>query len=149
MASSLNQVATNNTITWTSSAQICNVYNGSKTVKIGTGAQSGSSYSSTIPASYMNSSAGPQTYEIKCYDPTAYPASDLTADTDPHTGWQAYPANLGAPTCATGTSWNGTACVAPSGNLQANPTTCTIAIGASSCSTNLSWTTANAIGTEA
>lgn len=44
--------------------------------------------------------------------------------------------------CASGTSWNGTICVAtPSGTLTA--TNCSIPLGANRCNTSLNWTTTN------
>jgi len=48
--------------------------------------------------------------------------------------------------CITGTTWNGTVCAAPltmSGTLSANPNSCTIASGASSCTSTLSWSVTN------
>ena len=49
--------------------------------------------------------------------------------------------------CASGTSWNGSACVAPSGNITAS--NCTIVSGGSSCNSNLIWDTTYPIGTSA
>ena len=50
------------------------------------------------------------------------------------------------PECATGTAWNGSVCAAntPSGSLTLSPMSCTIAVGASTCSTvYATWTTSN------
>jgi hypothetical protein len=47
-------------------------------------------------------------------------------------------------------SWDGTACVAPTGSMTLSSNTCTIATGASSCSVNITGcTTNNPIGTSA
>jgi hypothetical protein len=46
-----------------------------------------------------------------------------------------------------GTTWNGSACVLPTGNLTAS--NCSIATGNSSCNTNLNWTTTSPFGTSA
>src|SRR3989339_1079008 len=52
-------------------------------------------------------------------------------------------------TCAVNTTWNGSICASPTGTLTATPTTCKIIAGASSCVSNISWTTTNPIGTSA
>jgi len=46
-----------------------------------------------------------------------------------------------------GTSWNGSACVTPSGNITAS--NCLITVGNNRCSSNLVWSTTNPIGTSA
>lgn len=49
--------------------------------------------------------------------------------------------------CSTGTSWNGSSCVAPTGTLTSS--NCSISAGNSTCSTSLNWSTSNPIGTSA
>jgi len=51
--------------------------------------------------------------------------------------------------CASGTTWNGSVCQAPtmSGTLTPLAPSCTIAAGASTCSVSLTWTTANPVST--
>ncbi len=49
--------------------------------------------------------------------------------------------------CATGTSWNGSSCVAPTGTLTSS--NCSISAGNSTCQTSLNWSTSNPIGTSA
>ena len=51
--------------------------------------------------------------------------------------------------CAAGTTWNGSACQAPtmSGTLTPAAPACTIAAGASSCNVTLTWTTTNPVAT--
>jgi hypothetical protein len=49
--------------------------------------------------------------------------------------------------CTTGTSWNGSACVTPTGTLTAS--NCSIVAGSNTCQTLLNWNTSNPIGTSA
>src|ERR1039458_6265969 len=55
--------------------------------------------------------------------------------------------------CASGTTWNGSVCQAPTpqptGSLTLSPSSCTITAGNSTCDINLSWTTTNPVGTSA
>ena len=49
--------------------------------------------------------------------------------------------------CAAGTSWNGAVCNAPmTGTLTPVAPACTVAIGASTCSATLTWSTVNPVG---
>ena len=49
--------------------------------------------------------------------------------------------------CASGNSWNGTSCQPLSGSFNPVPPSCTIASGASTCNTSLTWSTTNSTTT--
>ena len=49
--------------------------------------------------------------------------------------------------CSTGTSWNGSSCVTPTGSLTSS--NCSVAAGNSTCQASLNWSTQNLIGTPA
>jgi pimeloyl-ACP methyl ester carboxylesterase len=51
--------------------------------------------------------------------------------------------------CASGSTWDGSSCAKPSGNLTLSSSSCTIALNASSCSVKATWNTNNPIGTSA
>lgn len=135
IASTPNEVAKSNNFTWTSTAETCNVYNDTKSTNIGTGSKSGSSWSATVSSSNIRTTAGNQTFYIKCYDAIDYPATTLGTDPDPHTGWSSpYTVNI-------------TEVPVTSGSLTANPMTCEISAGDNACFTYLTWSTTNPVGT--
>jgi len=58
--------------------------------------------------------------------------------------------SVASSSCASGTTWNGSTCAAPtslSGTLTPASPSCTIAAGASSCNVTLTWATTNPVGT--
>src|SRR5258708_7266587 len=60
--------------------------------------------------------------------------------------------SVASSSCASGSSWNGSARHAPTtmpGTLPPTSPSCSIAAGASSCNVTLSWTTTNPVGTSA
>lgn len=136
ISSSPNYTSKANTISWTSTASTCNVYDSSKTTKLATGVKSGNSWTGVVATSSIRTTAGNQTFEIKCYDAIQYPdLNSLTADSDEHTGWKSYTAVITDPPVR-------------SGDISVNPTTCTIPVGSNTCSGTITvnWTSSNTTG---
>lgn len=50
--------------------------------------------------------------------------------------------------CAPGSSWNGSICLPPTGTISATPQQCIIPVGSNTCSTSISYSTANTDGAQ-
>ena len=95
-----------------------------------TGYQLASPISYTVP-----NSIGAYSYYVKCRNTATTIAMANSAKITVNTA------------CGVGTSWNGTACVAPSGSISVNSGGCSITMGNSSCNVSLTWNTVTPIGT--
>ena len=122
------------TVSWNTNGYGANVYN----------TQTGRSLNASIERVYDTDydNSGVQNYS----DNTVYSANGSAAYTvTPNNNSFTFAVNptrtaIADVSCATGSAWNGSTCTASavSGNITAN--NCTVAFGASSCSSNVSWT---------
>jgi hypothetical protein len=106
--SSPNQSGAQNTFTWTSEADTCNVYTNDKATRLNPSAstKSGNNFSAIVPSQNMSNPPGSYLYYIKCYSSTRSPSTNIEADaSDPsHTGWKSYTVSL---SCPAGQTWDG------------------------------------------
>ncbi|MCX6754612.1 MAG: hypothetical protein NTU81_02175 [Candidatus Nomurabacteria bacterium] len=93
-------------------------------------------YKITSPITYtVPNSIGSYGYYINCRNTTLNTAVKTSSLITVNTA------------CASGSSWSGSACVAPSGSITAS--NCNIATNGHSCTSDISWSTTNPIGTSA
>lgn len=160
VASTPNKPATDNTFTWSTLADVCNIYANDKATKLNTAnpTKAGNNWTGIIPASNMGSGTGSRLYYIKCAstnNPKRLPDTTLEKDvSDEFTGFRAYTVTIaGCPSgqvadgtgychvaCPSGQTWNETTKVCEnnpttSGTLSA--TSCEINDGASTCNSDL------------
>lgn len=99
--SSPNQSGAQNTFTWTSEADTCNVYTNDKATKLNPSAssKSGNNFSAIVPSQNMSNPPGSYLYYIKCYSATRIPSDNIEKDaSDPtHTGWKSYTVSISCP----------------------------------------------------